>query len=113
MVTVCCGVIWKKTCSLSLRPEQLSAVVFRHTCDQCDTGGEEEAQAAFEEAVHAIFTLQLDNHRHTQQYKSKKDGRAKYVMIEMWPLKVSNASCLYLAANPSIAVSWSIASTLV
>ena len=38
--------------------------------------------------MHAIFTLQLDNHRHTQQYKSKKDGRMKWVMIEMWPLVV-------------------------
>ena len=71
-------------------------------CETFDTGGEEEAQAAYEEAVHAIFTLQLDNHRHTQQYKSKKDGRTKYVMIEMWPLVVSSSNVACAATQNAI-----------
>ncbi|DBB04745.1 TPA: putative 3',5'-cyclic phosphodiesterase pde-3 [Trebouxia sp. C0006] len=49
-------------------------------------GGEEEAEAAYDEALHAIFVLQLERHRHTQPYISKKDGRSKWAMIEMSPM---------------------------
>ena len=56
----------------------------------CHTGGEEEAEAAYDEAFHAIFQLQLERHRHTQPYTSKKDGRSKWAMIEMSPITVSS-----------------------
>ncbi|KAL0017811.1 hypothetical protein WJX77_012263 [Trebouxia sp. C0004] len=49
-------------------------------------GGKEEAEAACDEALHAIFVLQLERHRHTQPYISKKDGRSKWAMIEMSPV---------------------------
>lgn len=53
------------------------------------TGGAEEADAAFDEAHNAIFSLQLERHCHTQPYISKKDGRSKWAMIEMSPMIVS------------------------
>jgi len=56
-------------------------------------GGEEEAEAAYDEALHAIFVLQLERHRHTQPYISKKDGRSKWAMIEMSPMLVSLQRC--------------------
>ena len=56
---------------------------------------EEEAQAAYDEAVNAMFNLRLDCHRHVQPHKSHKDGSTKWAMIEMWPMTVSPSSpCL-------------------
>lgn len=55
------------------------------------TGGKEQARAAYEEALHAIFTLNLECHRHTQPHKSKKNGHMKWAMIEMWPMMVCAA----------------------
>ena len=52
-------------------------------------GGSEEAQEAYDEAMNAIFNLQLDCYRHAQPHRSKKDGSAKWAMIEMWPMQVS------------------------
>lgn len=52
-------------------------------------GGETEAQAAYDEAMNAVFNLQLECHRHAQPHKSKKDGKIKWAMIEMWPIVVS------------------------
>ncbi|DBB14759.1 TPA: hypothetical protein ACH3X3_004373 [Trebouxia sp. C0006] len=49
-------------------------------------GGEEEAQSAYDDAMNAVFSLQLECHRHTQAHKSKKDGSTKWSMIEMWPM---------------------------
>ncbi|KAL0039442.1 hypothetical protein WJX79_008577 [Trebouxia sp. C0005] len=49
-------------------------------------GGEEEAQSAYDDAMNAVFNLQLECHRHTQPRKSKKDGSTKWTMIEMWPM---------------------------
>ena len=57
-------------------------------------GGDEEAEAAYDEAVHAIFELQLERHRHIQPYVSKKDGRNKWAMIEMSPMTVSCSSAI-------------------
>ena len=51
-------------------------------------GGELEAQVAYDEAVHAIFSLHLTR-RHMQPYRSEKDGKTKWAMIEMWPMHVS------------------------
>ncbi len=54
-------------------------------------GGEEEASAALEEGLNAIFTLQLEHHCHLQPYLSSSDGTAKWAKIEMWPMMV----CLF------------------
>lgn len=54
----------------------------------CSAGGAEEAEAAYEEAVNAVFNLQLECHRHTQPYKSHKCSKTKWAMIEMWPMEV-------------------------
>ena len=51
-------------------------------------GGSQEAQAAYDEAVNAVFNLQVECHRHAQPHISKKDGRTKWAMIEMWPMQV-------------------------
>ena len=51
-------------------------------------GGEEERQAAYHEAMNAVFRLQLECHRHTQPHCSKKDATTKWAMIEMWPMLV-------------------------
>lgn len=53
------------------------------------TGGAEEAESAYEEAVNAVFNLQLECHRHTQPYKSHKSSKVKWAMIEMWPMQVA------------------------
>lgn len=62
-------------------------------------GGEAEAQAAYDEAVNAVFNLQLECHRHAQPHKSKKDGKMKWAMIEMWPIIVSTQHPHTLEAN--------------
>ena len=54
-------------------------------------GGGAEAQAAYDEAYNAVFNLQLECHRHAQPHKSKKDGKIKWAMIEMWPMIVSTS----------------------
>ncbi|KAL3158778.1 hypothetical protein ABBQ32_011505 [Trebouxia sp. C0010 RCD-2024] len=48
-------------------------------------GGELEAHSCYEEAVNAVFNLQL-TWRHMQPHCSRKDGKAKWSMIEMWPM---------------------------
>ena len=52
-------------------------------------GGQAEADAAYAEALHAVFTLKVDCHRHAQPHVSKKDGRMKWTMLEMWPMQAS------------------------
>ena len=59
-------------------------------------GGEEEAQSAYDDAMNAVFNLQLECHRHTQARKSKKDGSTKWSMIEMWPMLVMTQPSLHL-----------------
>ncbi len=59
-------------------------------------GGEEEAQSAYDDAMNAVFNLQLECHRHTQAHKSKKDGSTKWTMIEMWPMLVMTQPSLRL-----------------
>ncbi|DBB11697.1 TPA: putative 3',5'-cyclic phosphodiesterase pde-3 [Trebouxia sp. C0006] len=51
------------------------------------SGGEDECQAAYEEAVDAIFNLKVDCHRHVQSYLSRKDGKIKWAAFEMWPMQ--------------------------
>ena len=47
-----------------------------------------EAQEAYDEAVTAIFVLQVDCHRHVQPH-AKHNGKVRWEMIEMWPMQVS------------------------
>ena len=54
------------------------------------SGGELDAQSAYEEAHNAVFQLQL-TWRHTQPHKSRRDGKTRWSMIEMWPMHVSLA----------------------
>ena len=67
------------TCYLSLFPMSV---------DDTDAGGELEAQSACDEALHAVFSLHLTR-RHLQCHRSRKDGKTKWSMIEMWPMHVS------------------------
>ena len=56
----------------------------------CGTGGQAEAQAAYEEAVDACYNLKLDSHRHAIPRISSKTGRHKWSMVEMWPMTVNS-----------------------
>ena len=53
-----------------------------------DTGGEEEAQAAYEDAMATLADESAECHRHMQSHTSKKSGRTKWTMMEMWPMQV-------------------------
>ncbi len=55
------------------------------------TGGELEAQSAYEEALNAVFVKQL-TWRHMQPHRSRRDGKTKWSMIEMWPMNVSGVT---------------------
>lgn len=52
-----------------------------------DAGGELDAKAAYDEALHSVFSLHL-TWRHMQRHRSRKDGTIKWAMIEMWPMQV-------------------------
>jgi len=52
-------------------------------------GGQQEAEAAFHAAMHAVFTVQVECHRHAQPHMGKKDGTLKWDMLEMWPMQAS------------------------
>ena len=56
-----------------------------------DTGGELEAQSAYEEALNAVFIEQL-TWRHMQPHRSRRDGKTRWSMMEMWPMNVSGAT---------------------
>ncbi len=56
--------------------------------DPVHAGGQKEAEEAYEEAVNAIFVLQVKCHRHSQP-RSLKIGKVRWEMIEMWPMQVS------------------------
>ncbi len=65
------------------------------------TGGKEEAERAYEEALNAVFDLGVDCHQHIQPYQSRKDGKLKWALLEMWPLLVKLLSvsrpCTYVS----------------
>ncbi|DBA80660.1 TPA: hypothetical protein ACH3X1_007904 [Trebouxia sp. C0004] len=51
-------------------------------------GGEEEAHTAYEDAVQAIFHLQLERYCHTQAHHNpEKGGAMRWECIEMWPMQ--------------------------
>ncbi len=54
----------------------------------CWLGGEEEAETHYEDALTAVFSLQLKCHRHVQPCRGSKDGKLKWANIEMWPMPV-------------------------
>ena len=72
------------------------------------TGGQEEALMHYEDAMTAVFSLQLNSHRHVQPYRSKKDGRIKWATFEMWPMSVSPhliflvCLCMHVICNTCI-----------
>ena len=39
--------------------------------------------------MHAVFTVQVECHRHAQPHMGKKDGTLKWGMLEMWPMQAS------------------------
>ena len=52
------------------------------------TGGEEEALAAYEEAMQAIFGLQLERYSHVQPHGNPESGKVRWECLEMWPMQV-------------------------
>ncbi|DBB03659.1 hypothetical protein WJX82_000931 [Trebouxia sp. C0006] len=51
-------------------------------------GGEEESQTEYEDAVQAIFHLQLERYCHTQAHHNpEKGGAMRWECIEMWPMQ--------------------------
>ena len=51
-------------------------------------GGVQEQNAAYLEAVSAIFEKGVACHRHQRCYTSKKTGKQKWTTLEMWPIAV-------------------------
>ena len=57
----------------------------------CLQGGKAEADAAYEEAMDAVFHLEVDHHCHVQYQELQDDlGQPKphWDQIEMWPFQV-------------------------
>ena len=75
-------------------------------------GGSEEAQDAYDEAMNAIFSLQLECFRHAQPHRSKKDGSTKWAMIEMWPMQVSAMALCKRVVLSSITHHWNLCRNL-
>ena len=54
-------------------------------------GGKAEADAAYEEAMEAVFRLQADQYSHVQYYEAPRtvgQPRRRWYLIELWPLQV-------------------------
>lgn len=59
----------------------------------------QDAQEAYEEAVNAVFVLQVDCHRHTQPRQTHQ-GSVRWEMMEMWPMQVCHSGfCFALVAR--------------
>ena len=65
------------------------------------TGGQQEADAAYQTAYNAIFVQGQKVHRHTQS--RMKEGSRRWEVLEMWPMIVSGPqshlasfACLYV-----------------
>ena len=61
-------------------------------------GGVDEQEAAYQEAVKAIFDKQVACHRHQRYYTSRKTGKKKWTILEMWRLAV----CEHRPLIPSV-----------
>lgn len=62
----------------------------------------------YEDAIRAVFELQLDGHHHIQPYRSTKDGKVKWASIKMWPMPVR---IHWLLPSLDTAHRWTSAST--
>ena len=67
----------------------------KHCCKsevtRVTAGGKAEADAAYLEAMEAVFSLQPDEYSHVQYYEvSQTAGQPKrrWNLIELWPLQV-------------------------
>ena len=49
-------------------------------------GGNEERDDAYDEAVAAVFEKGVACHRHMRCYTSRKTGKRKWTVLEMWPI---------------------------
>ncbi len=64
-------------------------------------GGEEESQTEYEDAVQAIFHLQLERYCHTQAHHNpEKGGAMRWECIEMWPMQVSHTHIACILSFP-------------
>ncbi len=55
---------------------------------------------AYEEALNAVFDLGVERHQHIQPYASRKDGKVKWALLEMWPLLVRSSTQLISFDQP-------------
>ena len=62
-------------------------------------GDKEGAQAAYDEALNAVFNLEVQCHRHTQLQKSKDGIGTRWSMIEMWPMLVIIPTALFVLGH--------------
>ncbi len=61
----------------------------------------------------ALFRQQAECHRHEQPRKSKKHGKRRFILFEMWPLTVSPPSCTVSQHQlPTWILSWPLMSKL-
>ena len=63
-------------------------------------GGEAEAQAAYQAAMTACFSDEANSKGHCsmQVHTSRKTGKPKWTMLEMWPMLV----CISSSTNFSV-----------
>ncbi|KAL3140140.1 putative 3',5'-cyclic phosphodiesterase pde-3 [Trebouxia sp. C0009 RCD-2024] len=50
------------------------------------SGGDMEREEAYQEAVKAVFEKRVSCHRHLRCYTSRKTGKRKWTVLEMWPI---------------------------
>ena len=97
-----------RSCDVALNIHLVGQPQSRPMC--MHAGGHQEAKEAYEEAVTAIFVFQVEGHRHTQPRATK--GKARWEMIEMWPMQVSCIKelhtrwCLYFPAQQDVGCQW-------
>lgn len=53
---------------------------------QLTAGGDQERDEACDEAVAAIFEKGVACHRHMRCYTSRRTGKRKWTVLEMWPI---------------------------
>lgn len=70
----------------NLQQQSLQAAVFSIRLLDGNAGGEAEAEAAYEDAMAGLDDEEAECHRHMQSHTSKKSGKTKWTMMEMWPM---------------------------
>ena len=61
--------------------------------DEATIGGKAEADAAYDEAMEAVFCMQVDQHCHVQ-CRVTPSGERRWNLIELWSLEVVLAAAL-------------------